>query len=233
MKNNANRLSARMKAVYDMVDESTVAADIGCDHGFVSIALIEGNKCEHVIACDVNEGPLKAAAENIRRSGLSDKIETRPGDGLHKISSCDRVDTIIIAGMGGQLMTRILSEGLEIIKGAAQLVLQPQSELFLVRRFLRENGFYIEKETFLEDMGKYYWVMDARPGASEPSDENEGLFDTYSGYLLKNKDTLLRTYLEKSLEIKRGYLKNIAEADQGKLREEIGLIEKALTFYEA
>ena len=209
-----------MQAVFDMIRPCDTAADIGCDHGFVSIALARADVAKRVIACDVNKGPLKTAGENIARAGFSDRIETRLGDGLHKITPEDKVDSIVIGGMGGALMTRILSEGEEIVKNATQLVLQPQSELFLVRQYVRNIGFHIEKEVFLIDAGKYYWVMDVRPGKGEyPEGEVLEVYDEFSGYLIENRDPLLSEYIEKSINIYEGYLKDMPEGKQGAVRQ--------------
>lgn len=208
-------LSDRMQAVFDTVLPCKTAADIGCDHGFVSIALVKENVAERVIACDVNAGPLKAASQNIGMAGLSDKIETRLSDGLHKIETRDEVETVIIAGMGGKLMVRILSEGEEILKNVKQLVLQPQSELFLVRKYIRDIGFHIEKEKFLKDEGKYYWVMDIRKGISDKNISE--LDDLFSGYLIENKDSLLKEYVEGTIKLNEGYLKGISPEKQDEL----------------
>ena len=103
-------LSIRMQAVADLVSDGMRIADIGTDHGFVPIALVSAGRCPYAVAADVRRGPLSHAAENIRKYGLSEVIETRLSDGLEKIKPGE-ADSIIIAGMGGMLMIRILEEG--------------------------------------------------------------------------------------------------------------------------
>ena len=103
-------LSIRMRAVADLVTDGLRVADIGTDHGFVPIALVSEGRCPSAIAADVRSGPLSHAAENIRRQGLSDVIETRLSDGLKKIDPGE-AEAVIIAGMGGMLMIRILDDG--------------------------------------------------------------------------------------------------------------------------
>lgn len=208
-------LSDRMQAVFDMVLPCKTAADIGCDHGFVSIALVREGIAEKVIACDVNAGPLKAASQNISAAGLTDKIETRLSDGLHEINFNDEIETIVIAGMGGKLMVKILSEGEEILKNVKQLVLQPQSELFLVRKYIRDVGFHIEKEKFIKDEGKYYWIMDIRKGLTDKNISE--LDDLFSGYLIEKKDSLLKEYVEGAIKLNEGYLKGISFEKQDEL----------------
>jgi len=222
-------LSDRMKAVFEAVMPCETAADIGCDHGFVSIALAQSGKAKRIIACDINKGPLKAAEANIAEAGCKDRIETRLGDGLHKLSPKDAVNAIIIAGMGGALMTGILSSSEQIVKNADQLILQPQSELFLVRKYVREIDFHIEKETFLKDGGKYYWVMDVRPGKTlYPEGELLEIYDRFSGYLIEHHDPLLREYLKNSINIYKGYLKGISDEKQGDIRQKILMLDTAL-----
>ena len=101
------QLSIRMQAVADMVTPGGRIADIGTDHGYVPIYLVEQNKTDHAIAMDVRKGPLARAGENIVRFGCSDRIETRLSDGLAMLKPGE-ADTVIIAGMGGLLSIRIL-----------------------------------------------------------------------------------------------------------------------------
>lgn len=227
--NGKTNLSDRMQTVFDMVEPCTTALDVGCDHGFVSMALISQGVAKRVIACDINEGPLKGAGENIEKAGLSEYIETRLSDGLHKVNAEDKAEAIVIAGMGGALMVKILSEGPEIVKNAKQLILQPQSELFLVRQYVRKNGFHIEKEAFLLDAGKFYWVMDVRPGEEvEVEEDIREIYDLYSGYLIQKKDTLLKSYLESSIITNKGYLSKISEDKQSELKKKIEKLQLAL-----
>lgn len=226
-------LSDRLSCVKNMVIQCDTACDIGCDHGFVSIELVKTGVAKRVIACDINRGPLEAAAGNISAANLSDRIETRLGDGLNKIKVSDNVEAIIIAGMGGGLMAKILEEGKAVVAVAKQLVLQPQSENFLVRKWLRENGYTVVKEQMLVDMGKTYVIIDARPGeyiSTEPSLTE--LYDTYSEYLIKNKDEILKAYLIKSIEINSGYLFGIDEDKRGALNKKINLMKQALSMME-
>ena len=224
------KLSIRLNAVKDTVKKCKTVCDIGCDHGYVSIALAKEGVAEYVIACDVNKGPLEAARENISRENLSEKIDTRLGDGLHKITVDDNPDAIVIAGMGGRLMARILEEGKEIVNGASQLILQPQSELFLVRKWLRDNGFLIEKEQALTDMGKYYFIISAIKGCEPVADNDymQVLFDTYSRFLIENKDSVLKEYLMRLHVGNEQNLAKISDERSGELKAANKLIEEAL-----
>lgn len=148
-------LSKRLLAAASLLPQGYPAADVGCDHGYAAIWLAETGRCPRVIAMDVREGPLSAARRNIQNAGLEDYIETRRSDGLAALRAGE-VSGLLAAGMGGTLMIRILSEGMARAQEALALVVQPQSHLRDVRRFLRENGWVIDAEDMVWEDGKFY-----------------------------------------------------------------------------
>lgn len=154
-------LSKRMRAVADFVPAGCVAADIGCDHGFVSIYLVRQGICPRVFAADVRTGPLARAKEHIAQAGLYDYITTVLSDGVKEvpIGCAGGAETIIAAGMGGKLIVRILSDVPQKTRALRCAVLQPQSEIALVRRWLSQNRFVIAAETMVYEEGKYYPVL--------------------------------------------------------------------------
>ncbi len=152
------KLSNRMEAVAAMVSPARVVADIGTDHGYVPVALVERGVALRAIAADVRPGPLSHAQQTIAREGLGDRISTRLSDGLAAFEPGE-ADAIVIAGMGGALMIRILTEGHAAAHSAKELILQPQSEIAEVRRFLLGEGYVISDEEMLCEDGKFYTVM--------------------------------------------------------------------------
>ena len=154
------QLSKRLRAVADLVPGGTVPADVGTDHAYIPIALVEEGKIPRALAMDINQGPLTRAEENIKAHGLEEKIETRLSDGLEKMKKGE-ADTVLIAGMGGLLTVRILSSKREVL-GGATLVLQPQSDLPSVRGWLAEEGYAITAEDLVLEDGKYYPMMRAQ-----------------------------------------------------------------------
>ena len=151
-------ISLRMKTIADMVPMGLSVADIGCDHGFVSIYMVMNRKAPKAVAMDVNEGPLIRAKEHIAQFGVEDIIETRLSDGAVKLEKGE-VDSAIIAGMGGRLTIKILSESMDKFKAMKSLVLSPHSDIPLVRAFLCEEGFVIKDEEMVFDEGKYYVII--------------------------------------------------------------------------
>lgn len=229
-------LSKRLYAVAGLVTEGASVADIGTDHGYVPIYLVERGIASKVIAMDVNQGPLNRARMHIVGHGLGDRIETRLSDGLARIRPGE-VDTVIVSGMGGPLTIRILQEGKEVADQLNALILQPQSEICRVRRFLTENGYRIEQEDMVLEDGKYYPVMRVVHGTKEPYEEWEYL---YGKRLLEARHPVLLEFLKRELHIKESILGQLAgrsgsESARERAEEicrEREWIQKALAQYE-
>lgn len=147
-----------MEAVAAMVTPGNILADVGTDHGHVPIALVQRKRIPRAIAMDLRMGPLAHAKENIARCGLTDFIETRLSDGVEALAPGE-AGTIVIAGMGGELVIHILMKGEAVCRAAGELILQPQSELAKVRKFLIEHGYRITDENMIYEDGKYYPLM--------------------------------------------------------------------------
>ncbi len=137
-----------------------VIADIGTDHGYLAAALLDRGVAGRVIACDVNEGPLERAAKTL--AGY-EGAQVRLCDGLSGLKTGE-ADIAVMAGMGGRLMMRIIEEGDPRRLGIRAMVLQPQSEIYEFRMFLREHGFRISDERSVRDAGKFYQAMLAEVG---------------------------------------------------------------------
>lgn len=137
-----------MKAVASMVTAGYTLCDVGTDHGYVPIALVQGNIIPKAIAVDINKGPLERANEHIRANGLTEKITTRLSNGLEAIHDGE-VDSIVIAGMGGELVIHILTAGETVCRSAKELILQPQSEVSKVREYVRNTGYKIVDEDMI------------------------------------------------------------------------------------
>ena len=133
-------------------------ADVGTDHGFVPIWLVRNGHIPSAIAMDVNRGPLERAKEHIAQAGLEEFIQTRLSDVLCALS-VDEADSILIAGMGGALTVRILEKDPPAELGAAELILQHQSEISRVREYLCRSGWRIDAEEMVLEEGKYYPMM--------------------------------------------------------------------------
>ncbi len=239
-------LGKRLSKVASLILPAKILADVGCDHGYLSIYLVEKKLCQRVIAMDVNKGPLQKACENIQRYGYGEYIETRLSNGLNRLQM-DEAEGYVCAGMGGPLALQILWNDRDKVKDMQQIILQPQSELWLVRRTLGQWGFVIEKEEIEYEDGKYYFMMRIRPGEhlcmDVPVDENATLFgetketqhyayELFAKELLDNKNILLCEYICKEEE----RLSNVYEAlckqeESDKCRARKETVEKELAIH--
>ena len=229
-------LSKRLEQVASMVTKGNIIADIGTDHGYVPIYLVEKGICPKAYAMDINQGPIESAIKNIENYGLSEKIQAIKSNGLEKLEP-EKADTIIIAGMGGELEIHILEEGRHIWDSAAQWVISPQSDLEHVRRYLLEHGFSIDREAMVKEDGKFYTIMDvAGPGRRDAADcsgwrESDYV---YGKYLIETADPVLKEFLEQEKKTVSGIFNSLNSRDTdsskkraGELKKKLDLIEEA------
>lgn len=187
------KLSKRLEMVASFVHEGSNLADIGTDHGYIPIALVEREKVPGALAMDVRKGPLERAENHIQEHGLEEKIRIRLSDGAAGLQPGE-ADTVVIAGMGGELVIHILEGAHHLWEDVKQWVLSPQSELNKVRDYLENQGFLIAREAMVEEDGKYYTVMDVARGRMKPMSPAGR---HYGEYLIKTKDPVLGSFLER------------------------------------
>ncbi len=185
------QLSKRMQTLASMVTDGNRLADVGTDHGYIPIALILEKRIPFALAMDVNVGPLQRAGAHIREQGLDTYIETRLSDGLSGLKPGE-ADTVLIAGMGGALIKRILEGGAHCLDTVRELILQPQSEIFLVREYLVTHGFCITEENIVRDEGKYYPMMKAVHGEGSLGSPEEY---RYGALPIQRSPGILKEYL--------------------------------------
>ena len=188
-------------------------ADIGCDHAYVPVRLIQDMRAEYVIASDLNEGPLNIARQNIEKYGLSGKIKTRLGGGLSVLEP-NEADVIIIAGMGGEIIERILRADTEIAK-KSKLILQPMNSQYELRKYLISNGYKITAEDMALEGFKVYNIIEAEAGYQPPF-ENE--FDYQIPPYLYGHRYFKNLYDKKKREFEKIVygLENAENRDEGK-----------------
>ena len=155
-------ISKRLLRCAELVPPCQTAADVGTDHGYLAIHLLQTGRCARVIAADLREKPLASARANAAAFGTEDRTRFVQSDGLHNIDPKE-FEVLILAGMGGDLMARILAEAPWLDGGAYSLVLQPQSAAHELRRWLGERAWSIDRELLVRDGGFLYSVMRVRP----------------------------------------------------------------------
>lgn len=241
--------SLRLRAIADMAALAAAdirkcaayitAADVGCDHGYISAELIRCGIVDRVTASDLRPGPLERAGKLAGTPELSGRMIIRQCDGLQGYVPGE-ADLIIMAGMGGRLMLRLLSEGDIAGLGVRRMILQPQSEWAEVRKWLRENTLHISDERMVTDEGKTYVILNVSAdkeeqpeaeteepdrlstisaGESDPSgkadDRSQRICDRFGRILIERQDPVLRSYLEHRQDVLRGIVDNIRPVSGG------------------
>lgn len=228
-------ISKRLKTIAGMAEKDSVVCDVGTDHGYLAIYLVDRKLAKKVIAMDVAKGPLSKAQANIALYHCEDRIETRLSDGLDKLMP-NEASTVIMAGMGGILITSLLEKGKEVMDSVRELIVSPHTDAELVRRYLLQNGYAIVQEKMVVEEGKYYIILKAVHGR----ESYEKIWEyRYGRLLLESENPVLKEYLEKELG-KCERLKNDLEEIQTEnslkrrkeLEEEIYIIKEGLKYYE-
>jgi len=184
-------LGERLSAVASFVKNGAKVADIGTDHAKIPIYLVKNNKISFAVASDKNEGPLAFAKKNISSFGLEKNIKIIRGDGLESLK-IGEVDTIIIAGMGGRLITEILSNSPQILTKISHLILQPMNEGNILREWLQKNNWKIENEILLKEDNKIYEIISVVQGKMQELNSVELLLGPI---ILNNKNDILKERL--------------------------------------
>ena len=157
-------ISKRLELVASFVPQGAILLDVGSDHAYLPIELIERGQIESAIAGEVVEGPYQSAVKNVEAHGLKEKIQVRLANGLSAFEEADQVSVITIAGMGGRLIARILEEGLDKLADVERLILQPNNREDDLRIWLQDHGFEIVAESILEESGKFYEILVVEAG---------------------------------------------------------------------
>lgn len=218
-------LSPRLQCAAAMADKNAKTVDIGTDHAYLPSYLVMNGIRGHVLACDIGEKPLLNAAKTVKSLSLQNQIELRISDGLEKVSS-EEADEIIICGMGGTLISDILSACPWVKKQGMHLILQPMTHTEDVRRFLCENGFIIDKEDCVIDSHRLYCCISARyTGEQKIYDAGYYYFGTLTG-----RNGLAEDFVKK--QYKRVDIKYTALTNAGFDTEETRMLYDVKKYYE-
>ncbi len=182
-----------------MVTRGSRLADVGTDHGWVPIYLVQTGHIPSALAMDIGRGPLARAQEHIRQHGMEARIECRLSDGLEGYARGE-CDSILIAGMGGELIISILERGREKLTDGMQLVLSPHTHVELVREYLDRCGYALTDEICIYDEGKYYFLLDVQVREQtqvQAHVQSQTKADMYmiSRLLTEKQDPVYRSYL--------------------------------------
>lgn len=226
----------RLEEIINLVEDNSIVADIGTDHGIVPYELIKSNKAKKVIASDISEKSLDKLREKLDYLDEPEKIILNVSDGLDNLNEY-QVDTIIISGMGGNLIVDILNKNIDVAKRANCLILGANNSLSVLRKFLHDNSFEIIEEVDLFENAKYYQIIKVKVGKQLFLNEYEYEFGKF---LIDNKSENLKQYIQQQVYNKKTILSNISEKDSDNVKNaidninvEIKELEKVLNKIEA
>ena len=221
-------LDKRLLMLAEDMTPGGFGVDVGTDHGYLAVYLVQSGKASRMLATDVNLQPLQSAERCIAENGLSDRISTRLTDGLAGLDLTEVTD-IFIAGMGGILISEILSARHPL---SQKLVLQPMTQAPMLRQWLCEKGYRIERERCAVSAGKAYSVITARHvGEKQPCDPLFALVGEAAGDISADGDAYLKKQLDR-LERKADGMRKADAADESELAETDSLIAGLRTVIE-
>lgn len=219
------KLNKRLQTVANLVDENRNVIDIGCDHAFLSIYLVQNKTPKYIIASDVKEGPLAHAKENCEKYHVLDEINLKLGSGIEPIE--DKIDTIIISGMGGYNMIGILKYKRDLYKNVDTIILSPNNDSDKVRKEICKLDFYIDEEVLVKENNIIYVVIRFKRGKKRYLSSQY----IYGPVLMQRKDSLFLEYIKKEQQTKEGLLAVLPKkylSRRFQLKKELKLINKLL-----
>lgn len=205
------KLTKRLEMIASLVDKDTKIADIGTDHGYIPLSLLEKNIIKSAILSDINKGPLENAKNEVSKMGLNDKVDLRLGGGLTVLKDGE-VDEVIIAGMGGILIAEIIDTDYELCKGFKKMILQPMQAQEELRKYLVNNGFEIIGEHITNEDFRIYQIIEAK---YNPSYKFDGCEIDYEipRKLVESKSSLLKTLIEHKIKECDKIIKTLSGVD--------------------
>lgn len=226
-------MNLRLNTLASMVDVGSRVADIGTDHAYLPIELVKSGKVNFAIASDIATGPLANAKQDVIEAGLEKKIDLRLGAGLDTITKEDQIDTVVIAGMGGKLMTQILNTSWKNGFSFATLILEPNIGECGVREWLIEHSYHIQNEQIIAEAGHIYELIKAIKIEKKELLTKEQLY--FGPIILKNKNAIFYQKWQGQLLYQKRLLTNLNKAKKKdlthiqRIKDEIKMIEGELS----
>lgn len=203
------KLTDRLLKIASLVTKGKKVADIGTDHGYIPVYLLNKGDIDYAILADVNKGPLENAKKEVRHNGLMDKVDLRLGSGIEVLEK-NEVDEIIIAGMGGILISELLEAKKEVAHSLDKLILQPMQAQNELRKYLLNNGYEILDEVLVKEDFRLYEIIIAKYTSKNTQVEDE-IFYEVGKKLIENKDPLLNEFIDKKIFMYNSIIKKIED----------------------
>ncbi|MDB8791864.1 class I SAM-dependent methyltransferase [Romboutsia sp. 1001216sp1] len=207
------KLTDRLLKIASLVTKGKKIADIGTDHGYIPVHLLNEGNIDFAILADVNKGPLENARKEVRHNNLIDKVDLRLGSGIEVLKKGE-VDEVIIAGMGGILISELLEANIEVAQSTEKFILQPMQAQKELRKYLLNNGYEILDEVLVREDFRIYEIIVAKYTGKNTNVEDE-IFYEVGNKLIENKDELLNEFIDKRIHTYTSIL-NKLEGKSGK-----------------
>ncbi|MDX5735594.1 tRNA (adenine(22)-N(1))-methyltransferase [Clostridioides difficile] len=206
------KLTDRLLKIASLVSDGKKIADIGTDHGYIPVYLLKEGKVPFAVLADVNKGPLDNAHKEVIQNNLLDKVDLRLGSGI-EILEIGEVEEVIIAGMGGILISELLEAKKEVAHNVEKLILQPMQAQEELRYYLLNNGYEILEEVLVREDFRIYEIIVAKYTGKNTIIEDEIYYEV-GIKLLENKDSLFNDFIEKKIKT-YSYIVNKLEGKNG------------------
>jgi len=223
------KLTPRLKTIAGLVPKGSFVGDVGSDHGYVPIYLVQEGICAKAIASDINEGPTENARQAVLEAGLTDVIQVRHGGGLLPYE-VGEIDTVIIAGMGGLLIRDILLERPEMSASVKTFILQPMVAQDELRIWLEGNNFRIIEEKLSQEAHRMYEIIVVEHGKmtiEDPLDYELGV------KMIKKEDPLSKIFMDKKIKKTMGIIQGLEVSKNDESKDRIPALKDKLTKMEA
>ena len=201
------KLTDRLLKIASLVDEGKKIADIGTDHGYIPVYLLNNNKIDYAILADVNKGPLENAKKEVRHNKLDEKVDLRLGSGLEVLNP-NEVDEVIIAGMGGILISELLEAKKSVSQTVDKLILQPMQAQNELRKYLYNNGYEILNEVLVKEDFRIYEIIVAKY-TGKNTEVNDDIYYEIGSKLIENNDKLLHEFINKKINSYEGIISKL------------------------
>jgi tRNA (adenine22-N1)-methyltransferase len=223
------RLTPRLAAIAELIPPGSTVADIGTDHAYLPLYLVQEQISQRVVASDMNSAPLQQARETVAAFNCLQKIDLRQGDGLNVIQAEDHINTVVIAGIGGETIIKILESGREKLESVERLILQPMTESGTLRLYLAHNGYALVRESLALEGRRLYEIIMAKPGMENETD----LFRLSLGpRLLEVRPPLFPLLLQEKIRKLRIVHRSLQRARQENVSDKLREVEKTLVHLE-
>ncbi|HFU4202510.1 TPA: tRNA (adenine(22)-N(1))-methyltransferase TrmK [Streptococcus suis] len=221
------KLSQRLETVASFVPQGARLVDVGSDHAYLPLFLVEKDWINFAIAGEVVQGPYQSALQNVAQAGQTDKISVRLANGLAAVDLSDQVTAVTIAGMGGRLIAEILEAGKDKLQTVERLILQPNNREDDVRRWLVAHDFQLVAEKILEENDKIYEILVAEKGKADLTADQL----RFGPYLLKEQSATFQKKWLRELDKLTYALEQVPlerQADRSAISKKIQQIQEVL-----